>query len=239
MLYVDHEEVETFIFDMDGTLFGYDDVVASINAEHKVLKSVTALSPGRPLYEMQAAFQAAFDVDRRTWFKTFLSELDLHGSVDIEETATDLETLYWVTFGKYNVPYDDALYFIDELAGHCNLGMITDGYKYNQKQKLFSSGLYDHFPPEIVVYSDDVGAMKPSPLIFERAMEKFGASPETTMFIGDKIRKDIRGGNAFGLRTVLLRRGPNAHEPIEGESDMPEIEVSSFYELRARCQLDG
>jgi FMN phosphatase YigB (HAD superfamily) len=81
--------------------------------------------------------------------------------------------------------------------------------------------------------------MKPSPLIFERAMEKFDASPDTTMFIGDKIRKDIRGGNAFGLRTVLSRRGPNAHEPLEDGGDMPEIEVSNFYELRARCRTEA
>lgn len=239
MIYMDDKMVETFIFDMDGTLFGYDDCVASINAEHKVLQSIALLAPDRPLHEMQPEFQAVFDVDRRAWFEGFLERLGLSDSIDVAQKALDLESLYWITFGKYDVPYEDAVYFIEEIAGHCQIGMLTDGYKYNQKQKLFSSGLYEYFPEAIIVYSDDVGAMKPSPLIFERAMEKFGASPCTSMFIGDKIRKDIRGGNAFGLRTVLLRRGSNAHEPITDSSDTPEIAVSNFYELRARCRTES
>jgi putative hydrolase of the HAD superfamily len=236
-LTIDGEPVETFLFDMDGTLFGYDDVVASINSEYRVLREVQARSGcDQPISTLNTMLQAAFDVDRRTWFSRLLENLGCGDPDERTSLAADLEHLYWLTFGKFNVPYDDGVHFIEQLVPHVRIGMITDGYRFNQKSKLYSSGLNRFFDLSAVVFSDDVGVMKPDVRIFEHALEKFGAKAETTVYIGDKIAKDVRGANAAGIRSILLRRGRNAFEPVgDGERDRPDIEVRSFYDLLDHC----
>lgn len=152
--------------------------------------------------------------------------------------AVELEHLYWLTFGKYNVPYDDGLHLIEYLRPHVRIGMITDGYRYNQQSKLYSSGLHRYFDESMVVFSDDVGVMKPNAPIFEHALQKFDAVPATTVYIGDKIAKDVRGANAVGIRSILLRRGRNTFEQLSDSAlDTPDIEVRSFYDLLERCAL--
>lgn len=45
---------------------------------------------------------------------------------------------------------------------------------------------------------------KPGPRGFRWAMERMGASPETTCVVGDQIFSDILGGNRLGLYTILV-----------------------------------
>jgi HAD superfamily hydrolase (TIGR01549 family) len=240
-LTIDGELVETFIFDMDGTLFGYDDVVASINSEYHVLREVQARTGcEHAISTLNTVLQATFDVDRRVWFTSLLDALSWSDPAERARLAGDLEHLYWLTFGKYNVPYDDAVHFIEHVRPHVKIGMITDGYRFNQQSKLYSSGLYRFFDSSVVVFSDDVGVMKPDVRIFEHALQKLGATAETAVYLGDKITRDVRGANAAGIRSILLRRGRNAFEQVgDRSSDSPRLEVGSFYDLLDRCVLDG
>ncbi|CAM3730521.1 YqeG family HAD IIIA-type phosphatase [Alicyclobacillus pomorum] len=48
------------------------------------------------------------------------------------------------------------------------------------------------------------GAKKPKPAAFLQAMERFRATPETTVMVGDQLFTDIRGGNRCGLHTILV-----------------------------------
>lgn len=149
--------VDALIFDMDGTLFGYDDVVASINSEHKVMEEICAHSTSAlRIEDLSTMFKEAFDVDRRKWFRGVIGALGWPDDDASDQFAVDLEHLYWLTFGSYNVPYDDGIHFIEAIAPHVRIGMITDGYRFNQKSKLYSSGLNRYFPVGSVVFSDDV-----------------------------------------------------------------------------------
>jgi uncharacterized protein len=47
-------------------------------------------------------------------------------------------------------------------------------------------------------------AKKPKPTAFLRAMERFQATPETTVMVGDQLFTDIRGGKRCGLHTILV-----------------------------------
>jgi FMN phosphatase YigB (HAD superfamily) len=49
----------------------------------------------------------------------------------------------------------------------------------------------------------------------------------------------VRGANAAGIRSILLRRWRNAFEPVSDDvRDCPDIEVRSFYELLDLCVLE-
>ena len=83
-------------------------------------------------------------------------------------------------------------------------------------------GLGPYF--DCVIDSCDVGVEKPDPRIFEIALARAGAQPETTIHVGDLYHVDVLGARAAGLRAVLLDE-TNLHENV----DCPR--VSSLAEL--------
>ncbi|HXA27893.1 MAG TPA: HAD family hydrolase [Candidatus Angelobacter sp.] len=58
---------------------------------------------------------------------------------------------------------------------------------------------------DAVVFSSEVGWRKPSPRIFAAALAALGADPRTTVHVGDRLREDVDGAHAAGLRAILLR----------------------------------
>ena len=55
---------------------------------------------------------------------------------------------------------------------------------------------------DVQVWSEEVGARKPDPAIFLRALEELGVDPIDAMFVGDRLATDVRGAAAVGLTTV-------------------------------------
>jgi putative hydrolase of the HAD superfamily len=55
---------------------------------------------------------------------------------------------------------------------------------------------------DVAVFSSDVGLRKPHPTIFLRALEDLGVEPEHALFVGDRLRQDVGGAHALGMRTV-------------------------------------
>ena len=78
------------------------------------------------------------------------------------------------------------------------------------------------------ITSHEVGAEKPSPVIFERALERAGARPEDAVHVGDQLSSDVAGAANAGINPVLLDRDGNhrhyAEQPrIEELSELPEL----------------
>jgi putative hydrolase of the HAD superfamily len=69
--------------------------------------------------------------------------------------------------------------------------------------------LLEHFP--VRVYSSDVGYMKPHRRIFKAALDQLGVSSERTVFVGDRVDKDVRGAARLGMKTILMVK--NGHIP--------------------------
>jgi putative hydrolase of the HAD superfamily len=59
---------------------------------------------------------------------------------------------------------------------------------------------------DLICYSSALGASKPSPLAFKRALAQSGATAERTLHIGDDEEKDAHGARAAGLRCFHLQR---------------------------------
>ena len=76
-----------------------------------------------------------------------------------------------------------------------------------------------------VVTSAEVGAPKPSPRVFERALAIAGAAPSEALHVGDKVDNDVKGAAAAGVRAVLLQR--------EGEPPAGVDAIRSLRELPA------
>lgn len=95
---------------------------------------------------------------------------------------------------------------------------------------LEEKGLLEHFSGW--AFSDEVGHYKPSPRIFEAALEALGARPEEAMHIGDLRRTDIAGAASLGMRTARYRglhddqdvdSGPEADHVLDSHRELPGV----------------
>jgi HAD superfamily hydrolase (TIGR01549 family) len=55
------------------------------------------------------------------------------------------------------------------------------------------------------------GVEKPSPQFFELVVRACGVPRERICYVGDRLDNDVLAAAGFGMRTVLLRRGPWGH----------------------------
>lgn len=108
---------------------------------------------------------------------------------------------------EINIPPDFApgvQEALAELAQHYKLGIISDTIHTpgrGLRQLLASQDLLRHF--SYVVFSDEFGASKPAPIVFQRAAEGLGVPLSDIVHVGDRESNDIAGPLAAGMRAVL------------------------------------
>jgi putative hydrolase of the HAD superfamily len=59
---------------------------------------------------------------------------------------------------------------------------------------------------DAIVVSAEVGARKPAPVIFERALRLAAVSPGEAIHVGDSLVEDVDGARAAGIEPVLIAR---------------------------------
>jgi len=81
---------------------------------------------------------------------------------------------------------------------------------------------------DAVVYSSVHGYKKPHPSIYDRALSELGVDAGSAVFVGDRVREDVVGPQAVGMRAVLTRQ--YRQEPLAGEH--PLAVIQSLADLR-------
>jgi len=81
-------------------------------------------------------------------------------------------------------------------------------------------------------FSSAVGWRKPSPRLFEQALVDLGARASTTVVVGDRVREDIEGAHAGGMRAVLLREHRCEADP-DGIADAVIVRLADLPDLLA------
>ncbi|MCC5809542.1 MAG: HAD-IA family hydrolase [Ectothiorhodospiraceae bacterium] len=76
-----------------------------------------------------------------------------------------------------------------------------------------------------------VGALKPSPRMFQAAVDSLGLAPHQTAHVGDDPETDVLGAAQFGMRAVWLNR-PGMPWP----DHLPRVD---YYEIRSVAELPG
>jgi len=121
--------------------------------------------------------------------------------------------------------YEDTFTLLDQLHGHYQLLLLTDGSPDLQMTKL-------EITPEISPYFDHIlisgafGRGKPDPAIFEHALSLLGVSAEEALMVGDNLMTDILGANQAGIPSVWVNR----HGKRAGEVK-PVYEIKQLLEL--------
>jgi len=91
---------------------------------------------------------------------------------------------------------------------------------------------------DAVVTAEEVGAYKPDPKMFRRALEvasKFGAAPENILHVAQSLYHDHVPAKSFGLKTVWVqrpsKRGKFGATREPGDNVQPDLVVHSLGEL--------
>ncbi|MEO1074605.1 MAG: HAD family hydrolase [Bacteroidota bacterium] len=110
--------------------------------------------------------------------------------------------------GQVPAPYAAALH---RLAATHRLALIADIWAEAEpwRHELRRAGVLDLF--EVVVFSSDLGSVKPSPRAFHRVMEQMGVGPSDCVMIGDSARRDVGGAQAAGVAAIWI-----------GDGDLPD-----------------
>ncbi|HXF68342.1 MAG TPA: HAD-IIA family hydrolase [Thermoflexus sp.] len=74
---------------------------------------------------------------------------------------------------------------------------------------------------------------KPEPLMFRIAMQRMGATPETTAVIGDQLPTDIVGGKRAGLTTILVLSGATTREMLAASPVQPDLVFADIRDLQS------
>jgi putative hydrolase of the HAD superfamily len=74
-----------------------------------------------------------------------------------------------------------------------------------------------------VVTSAEVGAAKPSPRVFERALAVAGVEPGEALYAGDRLDNDIEGAAAAGVRAVLVQREGTPPPGVDAIGSLSEL----------------
>jgi HAD superfamily hydrolase (TIGR01509 family) len=112
---------------------------------------------------------------------------------------------------------------LEALGERYRLGVVSNFYG-NLEAVCESSGLGPFFG--VMTDSQCVGAEKPEPAIFRAALAALHAAPETTVMVGDSLRRDYEGARRSGMGFIWI--APEDVQAAErSAADRPVLAVVS------------
>ena len=124
-------------------------------------------------------------------------------------------------------PFADTVPALEALRGAGIRVVAASNWDVSLHEQLANTGLAPLL--DGALSSAEVGAPKPDPEIFTRALALAGARPEAALHVGDDVEADVGGALAAGLEPVLIDREGTLEAP-------PGVRViASLAELPALC----
>ncbi len=112
------------------------------------------------------------------------------------------------------------------------------------KLVLEGYGIYGYF--DSMVFSDEVGYVKPGRRIFERALEGLGSSAERAAHVGDSTLLDVYGSRTAGMRSILFNKYAGRFERYAsryyeagGRREKPDVTVDRLADVAAALERLG
>lgn len=94
---------------------------------------------------------------------------------------------------------------------------------------LGQHGLRPLFPS--IVTSDDAGADKPDRRMFSAILGEMRAESSPVIMVGNRLDRDIAGGNRAGMITVWARMSTRYRQEPEGPDEVADFEFSDYQDL--------
>lgn len=229
--------LDVVLFDLDDTL--HDDTYAYHSAAEEVAREVAA-EHGIDALALKAAYIAeaegfwhrlsASDLQvklasiRAAMWQTALERVGL-GDAGLAQRSADRYNAYRP---KYFTLFPGAVDLLRALRERgIKLGIVTNGLAETHREKIALLQISDYF--DAIFLADEVGMVKPDPLLFAHACRTLGGAPAHAAMVGDRYDRDIRGAIEAGLFTIWLNVRA---EQLPPGAPPPEATCSSIAEVR-------
>jgi putative hydrolase of the HAD superfamily len=195
--------IKTVIFDIDNTLYSFDD--ANEIAFAKVLDYVEenldiSLERFVKLYEHFKATMPQNNSVCHNRIIRFQKILETQ-KLPLYPHALKMYNIYWDTLVDVAVPSSGAISTLEELKQRgIKIGIGTDMTARIQFVKLTKLGMLPYI--DFIVASEEACAEKPDPKFFALCVEKAGCKADECIFVGDSIKKDAIGATNAGLNGI-------------------------------------
>ncbi|HUA09504.1 MAG TPA: HAD family hydrolase [Candidatus Acidoferrales bacterium] len=218
-------KLEVALFDLDDTL--HDDTYAFTSAAEEVAREI-ALEHGVDALTLKHAYIAEAEgfwhrlspEQLRTRLSglratMWAAALERVGIAD-REVALQSAARYNEYRKKYFSVFPGATDALRTLRSRgMKLGILTNGFSETHREKIALLQLGEFF--DAIFIADEVGMIKPDPLLFAHACTTLGSAPSRSAMIGDRYERDIRGALDAGLYAVWLNvrdeRVPSGEPP--------------------------
>lgn len=132
-----------------------------------------------------------------------------HGFIDRQTYITAVAKLTGISqqdtaraFAKEHVINRPLVHYIQhELKPHYQIGLVSNIGRGWMQDFFDEHQLHNLF--EVTVLSSEEGITKPNPLIFDRAAQRAGLSPDECLFIDDR-QDNCEGARAAGMHALLF-----------------------------------
>ena len=124
-------------------------------------------------------------------------------------------------------PYPDAIEGLLDLGARYRLVALSNGEQW-YLERLLENNVPVQF--DSIISVDQVGAFKPSPGIYRKAVQLLGCEPGEIMMVAAHSF-DILGAQACGFRAAYVNR---YQLPTEDSDYQPDIVVDDFLQLAER-----
>ncbi len=111
--------------------------------------------------------------------------------------------------------------------------IITDGIPIKQYEKILRLNI-EHLI-DLVVISDQIGIRKPNPKLFKYCLRKFGIKGQESIYIGDRLDKDIYPAIKNNIYSIYIHRG-GKYDSLNPDNEIyhditPDKEIKSLNEI--------
>jgi putative hydrolase of the HAD superfamily len=118
-------------------------------------------------------------------------------------------------------PYPDVLPALERMRGAGRRLVVVSNWDVSLHDRLAETGIAERVHGAVA--SAEVGAAKPAPAIFARALALAGVPAQEALHVGDSRVEDVEGARAAGIEAVLLvRQGELAVEGVRTARSLAE-----------------
>jgi 2-haloalkanoic acid dehalogenase type II len=240
---LDIKEFDTVVFDLDSTLLNthHYPMVASKwllqksnvvseelattflkNLVTRYFKAIQDIVDGSP-------FRTPFEIVRSAMGNS-LRDINCEVNPSLVEEATQrFKTLHI----ELSEPYPHVVEMLEALHSQgIKMGVLSNSFEGHAVILLKKLKLQHYF--QAVVDCCTVKAYKPTSSIFNRVLDDLGATPSTTLFVGDEYYADMVGAKKVRIKTVWINIRSNSIEDMivkYGPESVPDFVTSSIAEF--------
>jgi len=228
--------IKAVFFDFGGTLVDtpplYDYEISLLQLHRSLLKNGISVSYEDykkahieirdKIYSRNSVREVLFGLRVSEALSRFGYSLKLTDKIITEATEAFMEPWIQARTMEKHVPL-----VLRTLIKKFKLGVVSNfGHSPTVRKTLERFDLARFF--DAIVVSADVGWRKPSPKIFQKALQALRVSASESVFVGDELDHDIEGAQNVGMRTVLLKKPSTMETKHKVE---PDATICEFKEL--------